>query len=210
MWRSCSRQSGTTGCPASELRGGRDVVTDVRLCPVCGLNPCIVRGNGRALPACKGCWPLDKAPLGATNITQHGYRRIKVETGWRFEHIVVAESVLGRPLRPDEQVGWVNGDKTDNDPANLVIGVTRFHPLVEAPKRPKDRTGEKHKPRVEVRLHPIIRARIEEMVVELAEEGTPQTFAQTVAALAEHAALDAMDPNRRLEFWNARAHEAHP
>jgi hypothetical protein len=44
--------------------------------------------------------------------------------GYVLEHIVVAEQMLGRPLREDEHVHHLSGDRGDNRPANLQV-VTR-------------------------------------------------------------------------------------
>lgn len=73
--------------------------------------------------------------IGNRTISSHGY--VVVRTGPRqrqYEHILVAEKALGRPLRNfgrgnprTEVVHHVNGDKTDNSGENLLICSHQYH-----------------------------------------------------------------------------------
>lgn len=54
--------------------------------------------------------------------------------GYVFEHILVAEKTIGRPIREYEIVHHLNGIKTDNRPINLAVMLrsehVRHHPRV--------------------------------------------------------------------------------
>lgn len=53
---------------------------------------------------------------------KNGYRTIATgHVGEVYEHVVVAERALGRPLPAGVEVHHVNEDKTDNRNSNLVI-----------------------------------------------------------------------------------------
>ena len=45
------------------------------------------------------------------------------KNGYVFEHVVVMEAILGRPLWPEENVHHRNGVRDDNRPENLELWV---------------------------------------------------------------------------------------
>jgi hypothetical protein len=66
----------------------------------------------------------DRRRRGTGTIDVNGYRRL----GQKFEHRLVMEQILGRPLRKGESVHHKNGDKTDNRPENLELWASHHPP----------------------------------------------------------------------------------
>ena len=60
-------------------------------------------------------------PLGHRRQEKSGYVGVKTAKGWRLEHRVVMERVLGRKLRAGEIVHHKDLDTANNDPSNLVL-----------------------------------------------------------------------------------------
>lgn len=63
-----------------------------------------------------------KAKVGDTRVAPNGYHYTRTPNGWELTHRIVAEQKLGRPLRDDERVRFVDGDRSNyEDPDNLDI-----------------------------------------------------------------------------------------
>lgn len=54
-------------------------------------------------------------------VTRQGYVLVRTDEGWKPEHRVVMERHLGRKLRHGEHVFHLDGDRQNNDPANLTL-----------------------------------------------------------------------------------------
>ena len=53
--------------------------------------------------------------------------RVRTAQGWRYEHRVVMEAALGRPIKTSEAVHHINGNRTDNRTDNLKLMERRLH-----------------------------------------------------------------------------------
>lgn len=75
------------------------------------------------------------AAIGRKSLSSHGYVRVLTARGVRrYEHVLVAEKALGRPLKnlgrgnPNtEVVHHIDGDKQNNAPTNLLICTHQYH-----------------------------------------------------------------------------------
>lgn len=84
----------------------------------------MVAGSSRILLRLRDCRMTETM---RRHLSSHGYVRVKVGDRWEYEHRLVAEQVLARPLRPGETVHHRNGIKTDNAPDNLEVCASAAH-----------------------------------------------------------------------------------
>lgn len=84
---------------------------------------CLYQWNrGSNAPNWKGGKFIDKSGYVMVRLPDHPRaKRFFGGGGYVREHIVVMEQELGRSLRKDETVHHINGDRSDNRPANLEI-----------------------------------------------------------------------------------------
>jgi hypothetical protein len=60
-----------------------------------------------------------KSKVGETRVSRNGYHYTRTESGWELTHRLVIEQRLGRDLRDDERVRFLDGDRSNIDPSNL-------------------------------------------------------------------------------------------
>lgn len=116
---------------------------DGRCCCGCGqMTPMASRNSirrgyirGLPMPYVLGHGKSPGQPRGSGNhrwrggrTTRRGYVKVLMpghprggKKGYVFEHILVAETAIGKHLPPGAEVHHVNGVKSDNRPANLVV-----------------------------------------------------------------------------------------
>lgn len=135
--RYCSRL-----CANFRDTGIPDTKTVVRRCETCGnefhiSSSRIKRGDGRFCSrSCHASSRTDaKNPFfkGGRVVDGNGYIRTLIAPNiYEFEHRLVAERMLGRPLQPDEIVHHCDQNTQNNDPSNLKVMTRAEHSRLHA------------------------------------------------------------------------------
>lgn len=63
--------------------------------------------------------------VGDTRTSPNGYHYTRTEAGWQLTGRLVAAEKLGRDLKDNERIRYVNGDRTDLSPTNIEVYETR-------------------------------------------------------------------------------------
>lgn len=92
----------------------------------CGERKAVHAGNlNRSPGGCRACYNRRRISPGAFYYHASGYEimqwRLGGQTVRLYWHRVVMERELGRPLRDDETVHHINGNRSDNRPENLQL-----------------------------------------------------------------------------------------
>lgn len=83
---------------------------------------------------------------GTGKVTKAGYIYHKKNGKFKFEHVMIAEKLIGKPLKKGQGVHHINGIKSDNRNENLVIFPSyEYHALIHSRTRAFDATGDANK-----------------------------------------------------------------
>lgn len=76
---------------------------------------------------CRPCHTLSQFKNGPSFLRQDGYRTFNQNGKQRLEHVIIAETVLGRRFKKGECAHHINMIKHDNRHKNLLICTTSYN-----------------------------------------------------------------------------------
>lgn len=62
-----------------------------------------------------------KAEVGTTKISPNGYHYTRTQSGWELTGRVIGAMKLGRALKPNERVRFLDGNRLNLDPENIEV-----------------------------------------------------------------------------------------
>jgi hypothetical protein len=65
----------------------------------------------------------EASPVGTERWSANGYCYRKLEDRWELVHRLIAEEKIGRRLGENEYATFIDGDKSNLDPKNIVIRI---------------------------------------------------------------------------------------
>lgn len=63
--------------------------------------------------------------IGDTRTSPNGYHYTRTADKWELTHRLIAEEQLGRPLKDNERVRFLDGDRTNLAPDNIAVYETK-------------------------------------------------------------------------------------
>jgi hypothetical protein len=79
---------------------------------------------------------------GDTRVSPNGYHYTRTEEGWVLTARLIAGETRGEPLAKNERVRFVDGDRTNLDPANIMAYIVREGSRAKKAARIKSRIEE--------------------------------------------------------------------
>jgi hypothetical protein len=84
------------------------------------------------VPGCRGKYGPDHPNWKGGHVAKSGYRIVsKQGNSHLYEHRVIAEEMIGRPLAPGEIVHHKDGKRSNNSPDNLVVMQSSEHDKIK-------------------------------------------------------------------------------
>lgn len=139
--RAAISEQGRKNIAAARRRSaaGVQAITTSHVCENCGTDFVRRKSYGGAKRYCsQQCSYANRTGAnggnwkGGRSFDKAGYAYVTRKGRHIFEHRIIAEKALGRPMKATETVHHINGDILDNDPRNLLICTNGYHRQLHA------------------------------------------------------------------------------